>query len=57
MIRDFDHKKEIFTKMLTQKGYSVKSLEVAGEYIYTGLEEQEREALADLFYESIQSVF
>jgi len=39
MIRDFDSKKEIYTKMLTQKGYSVKSLEVAGEYIYTGLED------------------
>ena len=57
MIRDFDHKKQVFQKMLTQKGYTVKSLEVAGEFIYTGLNEEQLAELADMFYQSIETVF
>lgn len=57
MIREFSHKKEVYQKMLKQEGYTVKSLEVAAQYIYTGLSSQEQEELAALFYSSIEQVF
>jgi hypothetical protein len=47
----------MFSDFLTQTGYGVKTLEEAGKYIYSGLTQEHKEHLADLFMEKIESIF
>jgi hypothetical protein len=49
MLPDFEHKKEILNKFLKQDGYTVKSLEEAGKYLFHGLELAQKEILADIY--------
>lgn len=57
MIPDFEHKLAVYNKFFNQDGYNVKTLEEGAKYIYLGLSQDQKEKLADVFFNRIEKAF
>ena len=57
MIPDFEHKVSLYQKFFAQDGYNVKSLEEGAKYIYHGLDLEQKEKLADMYFAQIEKAF